>query len=451
LSSKHGCLLVGEPQSGKSTLIGLLESALNKAAMNEYTLTVQDRRKAAMLRLAKAHEKQAIAAKLAKMANLDGGAGMSSDMIGGAVKKNRKKNDKDHQAKKLLALYQDMYRKTKLSEEELQEIRENLGTKGVIMRRMNPKGMTQEEMFGTYDALSHEWREGLFSQEFRNFANMADDKKKWILLDGPIDYSWVENLNSILDDNRKMSLPNGEQIKMSQGMCILLETDNMKNVTPATVSRCGLIYLHKGETSESKAIFNQWLRNLPPNLQEYQTELENAANFLMVEAIAVFEAEKKASKLVFGDVDLHWLMQSFVRLLTTLVFDYFLEFEKSNAMNIAAQNPFELGKSLQNLTLGNAWTDTKMDPNATMLVAGSDAADSHPASKASSRPASQARVETPDVQARAQGKRLPKCNFMDSELRYENALKFTPIWLEAFVIFSIVWTFSPIFSDSGKK
>ena len=37
-----------------------------------------------------------IAAKLAKMANLDGGAGMSSDMIGGAVKKNRKKNDKDH-------------------------------------------------------------------------------------------------------------------------------------------------------------------------------------------------------------------------------------------------------------------------------------------------------------------------------------------------------------------
>ena len=45
-----------------------------------------------MLRLAKAHEKQAIAAKLAKMANLDGGAGMSSDMIGGAVKKNRKKH-----------------------------------------------------------------------------------------------------------------------------------------------------------------------------------------------------------------------------------------------------------------------------------------------------------------------------------------------------------------------
>lgn len=95
---------------------------------------------------------------------------------------------------------------------------------------------------------------------------MKDNKRKWILLDGPIDYLWVENLNSILDDNRKMSLPNGDQIKMSEKMCILLETDNLANVTPATVSRCGLVYLHRNETCDPKAIFNKWLRNLPPNL-----------------------------------------------------------------------------------------------------------------------------------------------------------------------------------------
>jgi len=95
---------------------------------------------------------------------------------------------------------------------------------------------------------------------------MKDNKRKWILLDGPIDYLWVENLNSILDDNRKMSLPNGDQIKMSEKMCVLLETDNLLNVTPATVSRCGLVYLHRNETCDPKFIFNKWLRNLPPNL-----------------------------------------------------------------------------------------------------------------------------------------------------------------------------------------
>ena len=95
--------MVGDPQSGKSTLISLLESALNKAAMNENTLAVQDRRKAAMLRLANEHEQQAIAAKATKMEDLDRGAGMSSEMIGGAVKKKSKKNDKEHQQKKLLA------------------------------------------------------------------------------------------------------------------------------------------------------------------------------------------------------------------------------------------------------------------------------------------------------------------------------------------------------------
>jgi hypothetical protein len=36
MNTKHGCIFVGEPQSGKTTLITLLESALNKAAMNEY-------------------------------------------------------------------------------------------------------------------------------------------------------------------------------------------------------------------------------------------------------------------------------------------------------------------------------------------------------------------------------------------------------------------------------
>lgn len=143
-----------------------------------------------------------------------------------------------------------------MTPEEVDEIRANLTIKGVALRKMNPKGLTIDELFGTFDKASHEWHEGLFTQHYRDFAGMKDGKRKWILLDGPIDALWVENLNSILDDNRKMSLPNGESLKMSDGMCILLETSDLRNATPATVSRCGLIYLHRRETCDPKAIFN---------------------------------------------------------------------------------------------------------------------------------------------------------------------------------------------------
>mmetsp|Transcript_42572 Transcript_42572/g.65296 ORF Transcript_42572/g.65296 Transcript_42572/m.65296 type:complete len:229 (+) Transcript_42572:3180-3866(+) len=228
----------------------------------------------------------------------------------------------------------------------MEEIEENLSIKGVAMRRVNPKAMTLDELFGTFDKESHEWHEGLFTSHYREFSTMKDDQKKWILLDGPVDFMWVENLNSILDDNKKMSLPNGEQIKMSPGMCILLETNHLKNVTPATVSRCGLIYLHRRETCNPKAIFNKWLRTLPPNLTEYVKELDTTANFLMVEVLAVYEEERRAGRLVSPLIDLHWLMESFVRLLSTFVYDYYLVYEKSQSFMNQGQTTQDLGKSL---------------------------------------------------------------------------------------------------------
>ena len=159
---------------------------------------------------------------------------------------------------------------------------------------------------------------------------MNNDKKKWILLDGPIDFNWVENFNSVLDDNRKMTIPNGESIKMSDEMALLFETDNLLNVTPATVSRCGLMFMHRSDTMIPKSIFNKWLRNIPPNLHEYQKEIEVTTNYFMVEALAIFEEEKEANKISFSSIDSHWVMQSFIRFLTSMIFDYYVDYENSN-------------------------------------------------------------------------------------------------------------------------
>ena len=60
---------------------------------------------------------------------------------------------------------------------------------------------------------------------------------------------------------------------------------------------------------------------------------------------------------------------------------------------------------------------------------------------------------TPDVRQREleKKKRLPRCAFIESELRYENGLKFTAIWVESFIVFSMVWSFYPHLSIDGRK
>lgn len=448
--TKHGCILAGEPQSGKSTLVSLVQCALNKAAMNELMLTVSEKRRQRLVELAKGYQAEILEAALSRT-HTSGKSGTQQDMMGGVKKKN-KKQDKEAEAKKLQEKWHEMYRQTGLTEEELNAVRAKLTTKGVQMRRMNPKGMALDELFGAFDEESHEWREGLFTQQYREYAGHKDDKKKWILLDGPIDFSWVEHLNSVLDDNKKLSLANGEAIKMSDGMCILLETDHLRNATPATVSRCGLVYLHREETCDPKAIFNQWLRKLPPNLAEYAADLECIANFLMVEAVEVFEAEAEAGALSYAGADMHWVMQNFVRLLTTLVYDFFIEYERGSALNPAAKSPDELGASLLNMSLGNGWVDAVSDPNMTVYTPSEPPRSAQEQSRQGSRHLEQ-RVKTPDARQREleKRKRLPRCNFIDSEMRLESGLKYTPIWLEAFLIFALVWTFHPVLSRAGRK
>ena len=115
--------------------------------------------------------------------------------------------------------------------------------KGVKMHRLNPKSMDTEMLFGAYDREVRTWKEGVFTQIYRECSNDTSSKRKWVHLDGGIDSGWVENLNSILDDNRKMSLPSGESIMLSQNTSILLESDTVEHATPATISRCALIYL----------------------------------------------------------------------------------------------------------------------------------------------------------------------------------------------------------------
>ncbi|CAN6639183.1 dynein heavy chain, cytoplasmic [Trichomonascus vanleenenianus] len=110
---------------------------------------------------------------------------------------------------------------------------------------IDAKVMSKEELYGSLDTTTREWTDGLFTGILRRVSeNLRGEaqKRHWIVFDGDVDPEWVENLNSVLDDNKILTLPNGERIALPPNVRLLFEVENLRFATPATVSRCGMIW-----------------------------------------------------------------------------------------------------------------------------------------------------------------------------------------------------------------
>ncbi|XP_054619934.1 dynein axonemal heavy chain 9-like isoform X3 [Dunckerocampus dactyliophorus] len=112
---------------------------------------------------------------------------------------------------------------------------------------LNPKAVTNDELFGIINPATREWKDGLFSCIMRELANISHSGPKWIVLDGDIDPMWIESLNTVMDDNKVLTLASNERIPLNSTMRLVFEISHLQTATPATVSRAGILYINPAD------------------------------------------------------------------------------------------------------------------------------------------------------------------------------------------------------------
>lgn len=129
---------------------------------------------------------------------------------------------------------------------------------------IDPKAITKDELYGKLDSTTLEWTDGVFTQVLRKILDNVrgeSNKRHWIIFDGDVDPDWAENLNSVLDDNKLLTLPNGERLRIPPNVKIMFEVETLKYATLATVSRCGMVWF-SADTVNLDMIYSHYLSRL---------------------------------------------------------------------------------------------------------------------------------------------------------------------------------------------
>jgi dynein heavy chain len=132
---------------------------------------------------------------------------------------------------------------------------------------LNPKVTSTNELYGVVLMATREWKDGLMSKTMRDLANIPNTNPKWIILDGDLDANWIESMNSVMDDNKLLTLASNERIPLKPHMRLIFEIRDLRFATPATVSRAGILFISDVAGSQWRSLVKSWIKH-----QSYDNE-----------------------------------------------------------------------------------------------------------------------------------------------------------------------------------
>jgi dynein heavy chain len=131
-----------------------------------------------------------------------------------------------------------------------------------LYQDIDPKVVSTRDLYGYTNMTTKEWKNGLLSHYMQYYSEeMTDGMPKWIVLDGDLDANWIESMNSVMDDNKLLTLANNGRIVLKNYMRMLFEIRDLKFATPATVSRAGILYISDDSGYQRSCYISSWLKN----------------------------------------------------------------------------------------------------------------------------------------------------------------------------------------------
>lgn len=188
--------------------------------------------------------------------------------------------------------------------------------------------MSIGKLYGDFEAATRDWQDGILAKTVREAAADKAGDTHWITLDGPVDTIWIENLNTVLDDNKKLCLISGEIVKLTQQMTMMFEVEDLMEASPATVSRCGMVYVTP-EKLGWEPLLHRWVSKLPEVMKRhgihklYTDMIEHTVpaimDFLFGREQSLEEDLRLESLKPILSVSKNWVFRSFLNLFESLL------------------------------------------------------------------------------------------------------------------------------------